>query len=208
MNDTNLFDYFSALIEACQKDKNQPRIYAPTGYDYCLEGAYYLLNQSIRQLAFRKGHRCVSKAAFTLWNNLQVRQPIFNYWYQKPVCYNNSEPVTVSFYRGAGSEPFLRKEIKFEGKNSCFPFRQVFHVEHVVPVNVILNQLLNVNLSDNKEKVYENIHTVLDKIYLCYMTKEEDRRLNKIAKTRRSDNFAEVIAKEYRDAGIEIALWQ
>ena len=68
--------------------------------------------------------------------------------------------------------------------------------------------MLNVNLSDDKEKVYENIHTVLDKIYLCYMTKEEDRRLNKIAKTRRSDNFAEVIAKEYRDAGIEIALWQ
>ena len=31
--------------------------------------------------------------------------------------------------------------------------------------------------------------------------------LNKIAKTKRSDNYLEVINKDYKDAGIEIAEW-
>lgn len=34
-----------------------------------------------------------------------------------------------------------------------------------------------------------------------------DKNLGKIAKTKRSDNSLEVINKDYKDAGIEIAEW-
>ena len=42
---------------------------------------------------------------------------------------------------------------------------------------------------------------------MCYITKEEDKKLNKVAKTKRSDNYLEVISKDYKNAGIEIAEW-
>lgn len=43
---------------------------------------------------------------------------------------------------------------------------------------------------------------------LTFITyKEEDKNLNKIAKTKHSDNYLEVINKDYKDAGIEIAKW-
>ena len=39
------------------------------------------------------------------------------------------------------------------------------------------------------------------------MLKTEDRKLNKISKNNRSDNYLDVINNEYKKAGIEIAEW-
>lgn len=40
------------------------------------------------------------------------------------------------------------------------------------------------------------------------MTKDEDRKLNKVAKTKRSENYIEVINNEYKKAGIEVVEWK
>lgn len=62
-------------------------------------------------------------------------------------------------------------------------------------------------MSKSDEEIYNEIDAILDKIYVCYMLKTEDRKLNKISKNNRSDNYLDVINNEYKKAGIEIAEW-
>lgn len=66
---------------------------------------------------------------------------------------------------------------------------------------------MEIDLSKDKDEVYKEIDEILNKIYVCYITKKEDKDLNRVAKTKRSDNYLEVINKDYKDAGIEIAGW-
>lgn len=207
METVNSFDILIALIKACQSDAEDSRVDGPDGYEAPMGSPKYLLGQSIRQLWNRKGHKCVSKTALELWNKLKVGDSIFKYSYQKPIYYKNEEPVPIKKYVGASSTPYWEGDIKFTKKGDCFRFRQVFHKEHIVPINVILEELLEIDLSKNKDEVYKEIDKILNKIYVCYITKEEDKKLNRVAKTKRSDNYLEVISKDYKNAGIEIAEW-
>lgn len=54
------------------------------------------------------------------------------------------------------------------------------------------------------EKVYRDIEDILDGIYVCFMLKEEDRKL---PRTRRPDVLEEVLEKTYKGVGIEIVHW-
>lgn len=207
METVNSFDILIALIKACQSNDEYPHVDGPNGYEAAMGSPKYLLGQSIRQLWNRKGHRCVSKMALELWNKLKVDDSIFKYSYQKPIYYKNEEPVSVKKYVGASSTPYWEGDIKFTKKGDYFRFRQVFHIEHIVPINVILEELLEIDLSKDKDEVYKKLDEILNKIYVCYITKKEDKELNKVAKTKRSDNYLEVISKDYKNAGIEIAEW-
>ncbi len=207
MEISNSFDILISLIKACQEDCEYPHVGGPKGYEVNLGGTYYLLGQSVRLLWNRKGHKCVSKNALELWNDLKVGDSIFDYWYQKPVYYKNEEPVHAKGYVGAKSTPDWEEDVKFTKNGDCFRFRQVFHVEHIVPIGVILKQLLELDLSEEKDEVYKKLDSILNKIYVCYITKEEDRELNRHAKTKRSDDYIEVINGVYKDAKIEVIGW-
>ncbi len=208
METVNSFDILISLISACQENSKEPHIKGPIGYDATLGGAYYLLGQTIRQLWNRKGNKCVSKKALELWNSLKVGDSIFNYWYQKPIYYQNEYPVFIKCYKGAESKPYWEGNIQFTHNKDYFRFRQVFHIEHIVPIGIILDQLLELNLQQDREIVYPKLDAILSKIHVCYMTKEEDRNLNRVAKTKRSDNYLEVLSSDYQKAGIEIAEWE
>lgn len=208
METINSFDILISLIKACQEDANKPHVNGPNDYEGAMGGSYYILGQSVRQLWNRKGHRCVSKEASELWDKLKVGDSIFKYSYQKPIYYKNEEPVHVKGYVGARSTPDWEEDIKFSKEGDRFRFRSVFHIEHIVPIGIILKELLSIDLSKSKEEVYAKLDEILDKIYVCYMTKEEDRNLNKVAKTNRSDNYLEVINTVYKTARIEIAEWE
>lgn len=205
MENINAFDILITLIKACQENCDEPIVHGPEGYGAILESADYLLAQSVRQLWNRDGHRFVSVKAAKLWDDLKVEGPIFDYCYQKPVHYKNEVPVHVKGYTGAKGTPDWEEDLKYKDAGDCFRFRQVFHIEHIVPINVILKELINLDLSEEKEVVYEKMDAVLNKIYVCYMTKEEDRTLNRNgAKTNRPDDYREVLDKQYKEAGIEV----
>lgn len=204
----NSLDILISLIKACQDDFNNPRVDGPSDYEVILGSADYILGQIVRNLYNRTGHRCVSKQALKIWNKLKVGDSIFNYWNQKKVYYKNDEPIHLKYYKGAKSVPELEENVKFNKEGDSFKFRDVFHIEHIVPIKVIVKQLLAVDLIKDKKEVYHDINCILDKIYVCYITKEEDRKLNKIAKMNRSDNYLNVINTIYKKAGIEIAEFQ
>lgn len=208
METVNAFDILIALIKACQDNYEEPCVSGPKGYDSTLGGIYYLLGQSVRHLWNKEGHKALSKEANKLWNDLKVDDSIFDYYYQKRVYYKNDIPVHVKGYTGAKSTPDWEEDLKFVKTGDNFKFRQVFHIEHIVPISIIIDELLKLDLSEEKEIVYKKMNTILNKIYVCYMTKDEDRKLNKVAKTNRSDNYIEVINNEYKKAGIEVVEWK
>lgn len=144
MKIVNCYDILIYLIKSCQTNNlSETFINGLNGFEEArLGGTYYLLNQFIRQFYDRNKHRGISKNAFDLWKRLKINDSYTNYRYQKPVYYKNSEPVSVKFYIGSNNKPDYEKELIFTNHNDHFRFRQVFHIEHIVPVNVILKELL------------------------------------------------------------------
>lgn len=71
---------------------------------------------------------------------------------------------------------------------------------------MIFDELLKLDFADNDYENYKKVRGVLDKIYICKVLKEEDRKLNKIAKTKRcSTDYDDILNNEYKKAGIEIS---
>lgn len=50
----------------------------------------------------------------------------------------------------------------------------MFHVDHIVPVKLILSELLNLKVINSL-----NVSNILQKMYLCRILKEEDRRIGR-----------------------------
>ena len=207
METVNSFDILIALIKGCQQNGDDQHIDGPENHDAKIGNLKYLLGQIVRSLWNRKGHKGLSKEAARIWDGLKVGEDIFDYYYQCKVFYKNDVPVHVKGYIGAKSNPDWEEDLKFTKEGDYFRFRQVFHIEHIVPISVILKQLISLDLSEDLDVVYSKIEAILDKIYVCYITKEEDRKLNKRAKTNRPDDYRKVIEGVYKDAGIEVIEW-
>ncbi len=207
METINSFDIILTLIKACKDEKSYFTVPGPTNHDIKLGASFYLLGQAVRNLWNQKNHRCVSKKALDLWNSLNIGKPIFDYAYQDPIYYKNLTPVHIKLYKGASNTPYFEGNIQCLKKNDHFKFREAFHIDHIVPINIILEQLLELDLSLDKETLYNKLNFIVDKIYVCFILKEEDRKLNKISKSKRSDNYLEVLKNDYKKAEIEIARW-
>lgn len=127
----------------------------------------YLLGQILRQIPVTKKY--VSDEAQKLWDQL-TDEDIWKYNYQDKVQTKNKD-VIVKKYKGA-SKTAEDKEGKAVGNS--FIFREVFHDEHIIPIAVIIEELLK--LKDG-EITPEKIAQIIDKICICRITKEEDRKI-------------------------------
>lgn len=204
METINSFDFLIALIAACQAGNEDPHLESPEGFNANIGSSHYLLNQSLRLLWDRPGHLFVTKEALDLWSKLKVGDSIFHYYYQKPVFYKNENPVPIECYKGASKTPYWKGDIQFTGKKESIRFRQVFHREHIVPISIIIEELLAIDLKQDKRHVYNEIDAILNKIYVCYMLKKENIRLNEEAKNKRSDDYQQVLYTDYVKADIKI----
>lgn len=67
-----------------------------------------------------------------------------------------------------GNEPSdWEEDLKFEKNGDSFKFRQVFHIEHIVPISIIIEELLKLDLSQEKDIIYKKMNAILNKIYVC-----------------------------------------
>ena len=119
-------------------------------------------------------------------------EDIRNYHYKdRVVCDNLFGSVSYDFYKGAskvGGPSTL-------SKGSTFDFRQMFHEDHVIPVSLILGQMFKMQAPTNKA-----IENLLNKMHLCIILKEEDRRIGRTKG--RSLVFSDTIKKVYNNAGV------
>lgn len=150
----------------------------------------YLLGQILRQIPVTKKH--VSDAAQELWNQL-TDEDIWKYNYQDKVPVTKNQKTIVNRYSGASNNASAGSV----GKD--FIFRDVFHDEHIIPIAVIIEELLNLKDSEiTPEKVAE----IIDKICICRITKEEDRKIK--PRYKRSPNLSEAYETAYKPNEVKI----
>ena len=150
--------------------------------------ASYLLKQTVRQLILPREKCYLSVKAKELWDQI-TDEEIFNYWYRNSVRSKNQKELTVPIYSGASKKPW---EIRKLNQNDTILFREVFHDDHIIPIRLIVDRLLQLNYIN-----YENVKNVLKDISICRMLKEEDRLISE--KSKRAYNEREIITKLYRD---------
>jgi hypothetical protein len=133
-------------------------------------GVDYLLGQILRQIDVPDERKHVSVGATEKWKELGFdEKDIWKYNYQDAVSCNTS--ATVVKYKGASKNG---EEVSAT-ENGGFTFREVFHDEHIVPINDVLEELFKIP----KEKLtLEMISEYLDKIHVCRILKSEDRKIH------------------------------
>lgn len=151
----------------------------------------YLLGQILRQIPVKKKH--VSDAAQELWNQL-TDEDIWKYNYQDkvPVTEGNQKTI-VNKYSGASKNALV------ESIGKDFIFRDVFHDEHIIPIAVIIEELLKLK---DSEITPEKVAKIIDKICICRITKEEDRKIT--PRYKRSSDLSEAYETAYKPNQVKI----
>ena len=184
------------IINLLNGIKNKNSIVEEVEYEtkMTLNGASYLLNQTLRQYNIPKSHYFISERAFELWNKIS-KDDILKYTYRDKVTKNTNGNVCVDKYKGSEKEPFQKQVILARGDS--FIYNDVFTDEHIVTVSDIIKELLKLTTYN-----YSSITNILDKMYICKMLKSEDRMIKN--KSKRSTDYRKVINKDYLSVGIRL----
>ena len=157
---------------------------------YTLWNADYLLGQIIRQYKISRDNFYISKGALDIWSKIS-NDSILKYSYRDTVKCSKG-PLTVKVYKGASS----KYEEALIDRDITFVFNDVFHDEHIIPINIVIKELRKLTNCN-----YENVSGILNKICICRMLKEEDRRI--IEKNKRPFCVEAVINSIYSKYDIE-----
>ena len=159
-----------------------------------LDQCGYLLSQVLRHYKLKPSQSFVSEKAFELWSKITTEN-IFNYTYRDKVTKNIHGEIFVDKYKGGEKYPHQTNCLLSYG--DTFTFNDVFIDEHVVPVNVIIKELKKLPTLD-----YISVKNVLDKLCICKLLKEEDRKIKN--KNDRSTDYKEVFYTDYLQADIMV----
>lgn len=150
----------------------------------------YLLNQTLRQYELKHEHYFISEKANLLWERL-TSEDIMSCYYQHKVKCDRATGIIVREYVGNSKHSNER----LINKDDVITYRAVFHDEHIVPINIIQQELNDLATLDD-----ESVKTVLGKIRICRMLKEEDKET--VNKRNRSSDYRKAIADNYTPKGI------
>ena len=197
MMDIKVLDIIIAFVKGIKdhpkENKNAPHHYIDDGTN-TLWAAGYLLNQILRQYKIPKNHTYVSVKAQEKWNEL-TDQKIEDYTYTKGVPLKCD--AILDLYKGAEENPTDKG--KPFSKGSKFKYRQVFHDEHIIPISMVIEKLINLETLD-----HHSVQKVINNIYICKMLKTENINLNKKFKTTRDWDFEKTKNEIYKAVGIEM----
>lgn len=151
-----LIDIIMSALKGIQLDRDNIILYR------------YLLNQAIRQYIIPEENWHLSKAAKELWDSI-TSEDIRKYNYKQPITCDRADQTPVKKFAGNNS---IGSDIKIE-KGDIIPFNKLFSAEHMTPVADIIKELKALD-----DITPENVKAILDKIHICRVTKEEDRKIN------------------------------
>lgn len=198
--ENNVLDIIICFVESY---KNETKEWSPniqSSYKdkkYFIWNTHYLLGQILRQVNIPEDYILLSKGAKEKWEQLSPvgknGSDITNYYYRESLIANCKEPVEVQEYKGSESKGEKRTITNGE----TFIFRDIFHLEHTIPINVIIDELLK--LSNENNLNYDSVSSVLNKMYICRMLKEEDRKsIDPKHKSKRSIEIETVLKEVYK----------
>ena len=195
-----IISFVKAIQNTPKKGNDEACFYMDDGENR-LWGAKYLLGQILRQYKINDDHFFISVAADKLWKEItNGKEDIKNYHYTMKVPVHKE--CKLNLYKGAAKEPF-EKEKAFAPTNT-FQYRQVFHDEHVIPIEDVIQKLISLETLN-----YENVQKILNNIYVCRMLKSENVELNRGNRNKREWDVKETIEKIYKDIHkINIVGWE
>ena len=94
-----------------------------------LNGASYLLNQTLRQYNIPKSHYFISEKASELWDKIST-DDMLKYTYRDKVTKSTQEIVYIDKYKGGEKEAYQKQAILTKGDS--FTYNDVFTDEHIV----------------------------------------------------------------------------
>ena len=180
-DDGNEYEYVG--MDTLRYDTENINLWAPK----------YLLNQIIRQVPVPDNRRYVSDKAQKLWDKL-TDDNIWKYNYQDSVKVTNNRDMKVKKYKGS-SKKYVEAVV-----GDSFTFNDVFHDEHIIPIDVIIAELRNIKkIEISAEKVAE----ILNKICICRITKEEDRNIK--PRSNRPFDLKKAYKEAYKQNGVIVS---
>lgn len=159
------------------------------GKDYYLWNCDYLLNQIIRHYNVPDDHWYYSEEAKKLWEDLGMPISEFKNQYDTYWIKPKKQDVQYKHFKGTSNV----------GKDQTgdFRFNNVFHIEHIIPIAVIIKELTELNdLSD------QSIMNVLDKICCARILKTENVEMHN--KYKRGNTFNKVYHELYLGCNIKL----
>ena len=153
----------------------------------------YLINQGIREYDTPPNNLHVSEKAIEQWKELTTSKIEDYHYNDKVICDKQIKTKSIKLYKGANGKGNYKKL----SLGDSFKFNAIFHEDHVIPVSLILEEIIKSPIID-----YNSIKTILDKMHICVILKEEDRKLGR-TKGRNID-FNKTIEDVYNKNGVEL----
>lgn len=148
----------------------------------------YILNQTLRQMWIPANKLYVSVKADQLWSMLTTGEH-FVHFYKDAVVLKNIDVIDLDLYKGNAKLPYTKRTFY---RNDKFSFREVFHDDHIIPLKLIVNKLIELeDITDEK------ISNIISSISVCRMLKSEDRAIPN--KSARVFDERKVIVEMYKE---------
>ena len=192
MEKCEVYDIIISFIKSLKNANDGSKPFIGSIYnkqDKRIHNTDYLINQILRQVGIPKERYLISRKAKELWESISSKD-IHDYYYHEKVV-AEFDGAEIQEYSGANKTPKRTRILK---KNDSFIYKDVFHNEHMIPIKVIISELTSLN---DDELNYENVDSILNKIYICRILKSEDRSIKN--KYKRSSDIEEVIKNVYSD---------
>ncbi|MBR2391448.1 MAG: hypothetical protein IKB06_03030 [Clostridia bacterium] len=156
----------------------------------------------------------ISKKADNLWQQMfNEDKDIRKFSYNDKIVVDKNPTDKIYKFSGNKKQAVGELEIKTDKKGVAkIQYNDVFHDKHIIPLEMIINELKEIKKPDINEDTYNQVRKILDKIYICKMLKSEDRDLMDSRK-RNSTNVVDVVETNYwkrTNSGIpiEIVDWE
>ena len=223
MKQNEVFDLIITLLKPMKNEKDIECVEGGNIYRIYSDDNY-LLNQTLRRYYQGEDKILISEKAKNLWNQLfdenqivekkkgkeKVQKIIRNFSYNDKITVDKKPNVKID--RFSGNKKTLEKDGLEIEENQKIQYNDIFHDEHIIPLEMIINELKEIENPEINEETYKKLKEILDKIYICKMLKSEDRDLMDSRK-RNSTNVVEVVEINYwtrTNSGvpIEIVDWE
>lgn len=192
-----VLDFYRLLIEgASHPNKDYPKNSTLEDGNLILWNCRDLLNDAIRDWNMPEENNYVSESAYNLW--LEIAGPnenINGYWdayYFKCTC----ERIELDVYKGGSKEPAGTKTYL---KGQKIRFNDIFTVEHIIPVKVLYDELLDTYRNNGNKISDEEIVSILNKMCIARVLKSEDK---KFSRYKRANTFEKVYNDTYKGVNL------
>ena len=153
MENNVVLDIIIEFVKAVKGAKKEI-VSVVNGKEYKIKAAGYLLGQIIRQYNIPEDHYYISVAAENKWKELS-NENIWDFVYRDSITCTSEVPICVEKYKN--NEKTATKAEIIKGQN--FIFRDIFHDEHIIPIRIIIENLINL-----EELCYQSVEKVLSNI--------------------------------------------